>query len=553
MILFIFFLVHALHKREGVGGGGMNAVNGRALLGALCVVVSLFAFVGCSGSLSIIGDPQNFDVRVPQDVTVTSGSTELTVSWSSEVNATSYNVYWGLSSGVTTTTGTKIEGVTSPFTQTGLKNATPIYYVVTASDESGESDPSAEVSSTPEFQGGVETSFSIIEDSAMRTTIKLASDDNGNIYFLLPAYYGRGISKIFKFNESGQQVAEFGNGGSIEYSAEDPTDSCFALGIDTDSTGNLYVAGLCGYERPVYYYQARIWKYTPDGAPDTSFGNGNGYIDSNIAGPPNGIWVAAQDIFVASDNNIIVAASTTMALGNKMLLFRISSTGEFLSSAEQPMNYPAPLTFVKADDAGNIYVVGMFDGGEGVEAPPWVWKFLSDGTTLDTGFNSTGIYELTGYIHTGPPSPDSNGNVYLIGTTSSGGDNNPLWSIKLDSSGSPVASFGNNGAVNLTEVCGAASAPVFLMLSVSTLEPGGNIIATGLSTPDGVVLKNAACAVNGTTGLVNPELFTNGISTEAANLFGLFATVDNLGRVLTANMVTADFQTIQGYQILRYK
>jgi mono/diheme cytochrome c family protein len=69
----------------------------------------------------------------------------VTISWSAVSGATSYNLYWLTTSGVTPGTGTKIAGATSPYLQTGLADSTAYYYVVTAQNSAGESAASSQV------------------------------------------------------------------------------------------------------------------------------------------------------------------------------------------------------------------------------------------------------------------------------------------------------------------------------------------------------------------------------------------------------------------------
>jgi len=89
----------------------------------------------------------------PTNVNATGGDGEITINWDSVTSATSYNIYWSTSSGVTISTGTKISDITRPYTHTGLTNDTTYYYVVTAENSYGESDESSEVSATPSATG----------------------------------------------------------------------------------------------------------------------------------------------------------------------------------------------------------------------------------------------------------------------------------------------------------------------------------------------------------------------------------------------------------------
>lgn len=84
----------------------------------------------------------------PTGITATGGDTQVTVSWSAVTGAVSYNVYWSTASGVTTTTGTRIAGVTSPFVHSGRIASTAYFYVVTAVNSAGESGPSIQTTAT---------------------------------------------------------------------------------------------------------------------------------------------------------------------------------------------------------------------------------------------------------------------------------------------------------------------------------------------------------------------------------------------------------------------
>jgi uncharacterized repeat protein (TIGR02543 family) len=81
----------------------------------------------------------------PTGVSATAGNGQATISWTAVSGATSYNIYWSTSSGVTKSNGTKISGATSPYSHTGRTNGTAYYYIVTAVNSSGESVESAQV------------------------------------------------------------------------------------------------------------------------------------------------------------------------------------------------------------------------------------------------------------------------------------------------------------------------------------------------------------------------------------------------------------------------
>ena len=111
---------------------GTPSFPGIILLGLLCFLMS-----GCESVPA-----------APTGLTATAGNGQATVAWTAVSDATSYNIYWSTTAGVTTGNGTLISGVTSPYVQAGLSGGTTYYYVVTAVNSHGESLPSSVASVT---------------------------------------------------------------------------------------------------------------------------------------------------------------------------------------------------------------------------------------------------------------------------------------------------------------------------------------------------------------------------------------------------------------------
>jgi len=109
------------------------------------VAAALISLAGCHDS----PPPQETPPLSPSGVNATPGNAQNSISWNTVSGATSYNLYWQNTSGVTKTSGTRIAGVTAPYIHSGLTNGTAYYYVVTAQNSAGESAVSAEVSATP--------------------------------------------------------------------------------------------------------------------------------------------------------------------------------------------------------------------------------------------------------------------------------------------------------------------------------------------------------------------------------------------------------------------
>ena len=79
------------------------------------------------------------------------GSSQIALLWSQVPGAVSYRLYYATTSGVTTGNGTRVDmGAANNYTQSGLTNGTPYYFIVTAVDAGGtESPASSQVSATP--------------------------------------------------------------------------------------------------------------------------------------------------------------------------------------------------------------------------------------------------------------------------------------------------------------------------------------------------------------------------------------------------------------------
>ncbi len=85
----------------------------------------------------------------PNNFTVVAGNGKNTLSWSSVTGASSYNLYWSNTAGVSIASGNKISNVISPYVHLGLTNGTNFFYIVTSQNENLESIASVQVSATP--------------------------------------------------------------------------------------------------------------------------------------------------------------------------------------------------------------------------------------------------------------------------------------------------------------------------------------------------------------------------------------------------------------------
>lgn len=118
-------------------------------LGGVLVTISLLFFGGCGGgSNNSPNITETKSLTAPENITADAGKNRVTLSWSNVPSATSFNLYYSTSAGVTKHS-TKLSDVHSMFIMRDLPNGTPYYFSVAAVGPSGEGSLSAEVSATP--------------------------------------------------------------------------------------------------------------------------------------------------------------------------------------------------------------------------------------------------------------------------------------------------------------------------------------------------------------------------------------------------------------------
>ena len=132
-----------------------------------------------NGTSPLLGDPLPPIVGL----SATSGNGQVTLTWVPVDRALGYDIYWSTQPGVTTATGTKIAGVTSPYVHLGLTNGQPLYYILAADNVCCES-VSEEISAVPGMSGWVGPSFII--DSTVAVT-DLSDFHNGMAGIAFPA------------------------------------------------------------------------------------------------------------------------------------------------------------------------------------------------------------------------------------------------------------------------------------------------------------------------------------------------------------------------------
>ena len=114
----------------------------------LFLIAGILVFIG-SCATDDDSSSTSSTLSAPSGATATLGWHQVAVDWTALSGASSYTVYWGTSTGISSSS-TAITGITDDnYTHTGLDNGTTYYYKVAAVDSSGTGSLSSEVSATP--------------------------------------------------------------------------------------------------------------------------------------------------------------------------------------------------------------------------------------------------------------------------------------------------------------------------------------------------------------------------------------------------------------------
>mgnify|MGYP002839550673 CR=1 FL=1 len=114
----------------------------------VALIIGLVSFIGsCSSDDSKTATTST--LSAPSGVTATLGYYQVAVDWTAVSGASSYTVYWGSSTGISSSS-TAITGITDDnYTHSGRDNGTTYYYKVATVDSAGTGSLSSEVSATP--------------------------------------------------------------------------------------------------------------------------------------------------------------------------------------------------------------------------------------------------------------------------------------------------------------------------------------------------------------------------------------------------------------------
>lgn len=464
----------------------------------------------------------------PMNVQSTLGDGQVTLTWNQVANATSYNLYYStIEPFANTQSGTKISGVSAPYTHTGLANGTRYYYVVTAVNANGEGFESAITFASP----GATVDLSATAGN-MQTTLSWPVVNGATSYAL---FWDSMAANLIGYNNVSTQIVGVSspyvhtgltNGGNYYYKVIaiypdgwGPADSPVAKAIPGSTLMGGAVQGyplsLLGNTSPVSTY-ANASAITTDGntlyLTDTS--NNTIHRLNTISGEMTTIAGSGS---IGSANGIGVSASFNVPQG-------VTTDGNNLYVVDKGNSTIRKITIATGAVttlAGTPGVVGTGNGIGSVASFDNPWGITTDGANLYvTETSNKDVRKIV--IATGE-----------VTTLASGGFTFPT-GITTDGTNLYVADRDGNaikkvviatGVVTTLAGSGAGGAANGFGTSATFLNPG-NVVTDGVNlyvTDNGDLIRKIAISTGEVT---TPSMFIpylQGVTTDGVNLIAVSA------------------------------
>jgi fibronectin type 3 domain-containing protein len=288
----------------------------------------------------------------PTGVTATPGNQQVTVSWNPVAGAASYTVYRATVTGVTKANwnslagGAQFTNVTSPLVQTGLTNGTTYFYVVTATNISGEGPESSQASAQPVPPPSAPSTLTLTPSPSQ--IVATWSPVVGASSYVLYRATVPGVTPLnYAGLPGGTRIAgvssphtDLGrvNGTAYYYAVTavgpggEGTASPEASAIPINLTWNTYPAG----SSPLGMCTA---DFNRDGIPDLALSGGTGNFVRILTGVGDGTFVAGASLSVTIPRNATVEdfnqdgkTDLVVCSGTDILFFPGNGDGTFGAS-----------------------------------------------------------------------------------------------------------------------------------------------------------------------------------------------------------------------------
>ena len=318
----------------------------------------------------------------------------------------------------------------------------------------------------------------------------MAIDGDGNILVVGESERASGNSDmtIWRYDATGSLDVSFGDGGTATYNGDENGDD-IGYAIALDGSGNILVAGMIDDD------DMALWRYTPDGDPDLTFGGGDGFASYEARDPAYGR--AGKAVLIDASGRILVAGSRWDGEDTDMVIWRYAESGAidltFGTGGTAVYSGSSSLSgdFVgnslalanPADEDSAILVAGTVSSG--TTARMAVWKYTPSGT-LDNLFGgydgiTDGVLVYSGAAgsnHAGFSITLAGSDLLVAGYVRNASSlaDMAIWRF-TGSGGSLVSTFGTAGVVTHDSAAGGNGDDQGFFITFDD----GNILVTGKS------------------------------------------------------------------------
>ena len=304
---------------------------------------------------------------------------------------------------------------------------------------------------------------------------------------------------MIRLTTTGSLDATFGTGGIVTTDFQGDDDVAYGVAIDSD--GKIIVVGY-SVNGTTFARNIVIARYTASGVLDNTFGSGGKIIGTNT-------FAEAHDVAIQSDGKIVVAGWATGS-SYDITLIRLTSAGAYDNTFGtsgvvvkdlESSNRLDKAFGLRIQSNGKIIVVGCARDASSNDRIA-IARFNSDGNSLDTDFNSTGMV-----INTSISSAigldlavQSDGSVVVIAQTTS-----VIVVLRYSSTGSLDTGFGTSGKITTT-----MNGDATYGFGECVIDANGNILVTGsISSDFGVARYNSSGTLDalfGNSGVAQSDL-----------------------------------------------
>jgi uncharacterized delta-60 repeat protein len=339
------------------------------------------------------------------------------------------------------------------------------------------------------------------------------------------------------FNSKGF-ITRIGSNGGTNEQADD---------IALDSMGRILVAGSStGAD-----VKAAVWRFTPAGAIDTTFGTGGVWLKSGSF--VSATYEAASAIAIDAQDRPLVTGQSNNNSPYYMATWRLTTAGVLDTTLAGTGFYGATSTVgagaydygagITVDAAGNILVAG-FSTVSASNIDLCVWRHSATGVLDTAGFAApNGFFSEHGASNpTANPFDTANrvvidgtGRIVLSATSFTGATTQGLV-VRLTGAGAIDTTFNTTGLRLISGVAGVVGATAFDGTSGLAIDSAGRIVVGG-STVDAVGHYHAYVTRLTSAGAIDTTFGTSGFtilpSPKSANVtFGGRLAVDSKGRIV---------------------